>query len=317
MNENSKVTSVADIAHKLKTNVQEIIVGKSEAIELALVALLCRGHMLIEDVPGIGKTSLAKALALSLGCEFKRIQFTPDLMPSDVTGVNYFNQKSGEFEFRPGPIFTQILLADEVNRATPRTQSSLLESMQEQQVTIDGQTMPLPLPFLVIATQNPIEMEGTFPLPEAQLDRFMLKVELGYPTMEEEKSILQRFEKGSVDVQPVVQIEQLLDTEDEIQKVHVESSLRDYIVRLIQRTRSHTSVELGASPRAALAMFKASQALAAIHLRDFAIPDDVKYLAPKILGHRLKVNSQASMRGVDTNDVIAEILSSEEIPISI
>ncbi|MBI4298722.1 MAG: MoxR family ATPase [Chloroflexi bacterium] len=311
------VQKVQALAEKVRANVQNVIVGKDEVISLALVALLCHGHILIEDVPGIGKTTLAKALAQSLGCSFKRIQFTPDLMPSDILGVNFYNQKTGNFEFRPGPIFSQVLLSDEINRATPRTQSALLEAMQERQVTIDGVTMSLQAPFLVMATQNPIEMEGTFPLPEAQLDRFMLRIKLGYPTLEEESSILIRFQRDAVlpSLGAVSDPEEFGRIQTLVPQVRVDDSLREYVVRFIHATRSHSALELGASPRAALALYKTSQALAALWGRDFVIPDDIKVLAPSVLSHRLILTSQARLRGRSTEDIVAEILSSVPVPI--
>ncbi len=266
------------MAEQVKENVGKVIVGKEEVIELVLVALLCEGHVLIEDVPGIGKTTLAKAVARSLDCSFRRIQFTPDLLPSDVTGVSFFNQKREDFEFRPGPIMAQVVLADEINRATPRTQSALLEAMQEQQVTVDGVTRHLPRPFLVLATQNPIELEGTFPLPEAQVDRFLLKIKLGYPTEEEEEEILLRFrtEDPLEMLEPVVSSGDLLEVIAQSRRIRVEASVRRYIVSIPRATREHEFLELGASPRGTLFLYRTSQALAALRGRDYVIPDDVK-----------------------------------------
>jgi MoxR-like ATPase len=294
-----------------------VIVGKEEAIDLVMVALLCEGHILIDDVPGIGKTTLAKTVAKSLGCKFRRIQFTPDLLPSDITGVNFFNQKKGEFEFRPGPIIAQIVLADEINRATPRTQSALLEAMQERQVTVDGETMPLAAPFLVIATQNPIELEGTFPLPEAQVDRFLLRIKLGYPTESEEERILLRFDREDplLSLEVVLSAEELLQLKGLTEMINFEDSLRGYVVSIARATRSHPAIELGASPRAALALYKAARAYAAINGRDYVIPDDVKHLAPHVLAHRLVLSSQARLRGRSSEDLIAEILNSVTVPI--
>ncbi len=312
------VDEVRDLAARIRENVQRVIVGKDEAINLALVALFCRGHILVEDVPGIGKTTLGKALAASLGCTFRRIQFTPDLMPGDVLGVNYFNQKSSEFEFRAGPIFSQVILADEINRATPRTQSALLEAMQETQVTIDGVTMPLPEPFLVIATQNPVELEGTFPLPEAQLDRFMVRVFLGYPTLHEEGEIYLRFERSSElpDLKAVAGAEDVRKTQEIPPTVKIDAPIRSYIVDVINRTRGHSGISLGASPRAGLALYKTAQARAAVDGRDFVIPDDVKQLAPSVLSHRMILSSTARLRGATTEQVIDEILAEAPVPIS-
>jgi len=308
---------VADLATKVRENVQRVIVGKDEAIDLAMVALLCRGHILVEDVPGIGKTTLSKALATSLGCSFKRIQCTPDLMPSDVLGVNFFNQKMSEFEFRPGPVFSQVVLADEINRATPRTQSALLEAMQEQQATVDGVTMPLPDPFLVLATQNPVEMEGTFPLPEAQLDRFMVRVVLGYPSAEEESEIFLRFEQDSVlpDLQPVTSSDELARMQLVPPAVRVDDVVRHYVVSIVTATREHSGISLGASPRAGLALYKTSQAWAAIDGRDYVTPDDVKRLAPSVLPHRMMLSSTARLRGSTAQQLVAEILDTVPVPI--
>ena len=311
------VEQVKDLAARIRENVQRVIVGKDESIDLAMVALLCRGHILIEDVPGIGKTTLAKALAQSLGCTFRRIQFTPDLMPSDVLGINFFNQKTAEFEFRSGPIFSQVLLADEINRATPRTQSALLEAMQEQQATVDGVTMALPEPFLVMATQNPVEMEGTFPLPEAQLDRFMVRVRLGYPTAEEESDIFVRFEQDSVlpSLKAVTEGEELSMMQRVPATVRVDGPVRRYIVSIVAATRQHSGITLGASPRAGLALYKTSQASAAVQGRDFVTPDDVKRMAPSVLPHRMILSSVARLSGSDTDQIVEEILSSASVPI--
>lgn len=305
------------IAERIKANVGKVIVGKEEAVELALVAILCEGHVLIEDVPGIGKTTLAKALARSLNLSFKRIQFTPDLLPSDVTGLYFFNQKTEDFEFRPGPIMANIVLADEINRATPRTQSALLEAMQERQVTVDGDTFPLPRPFTVLATQNPIELEGTFPLPEAQLDRFLLRLRLGYPNEEEENEILlrHRWNDPLSELEPVVEVEELLAMQEEVQKVYVEESVRHYIVKIARATRKHRTLSLGVSPRGTLFLYKTSQALAALRGRNYVIPDDVKYLAPAVLAHRLIINPQAQLRGRTTEQILEEIVSSIEVPV--
>ena len=317
MEQPASIERVQQIAARLRENVQRVIVGKSEVINLAIIALLCRGHVLVEDVPGIGKTTLAKALAQSLGCSFKRIQFTPDLMPTDVLGVNFFNQKTSDFEFRPGPIFSQILLADEINRATPRTQSALLEAMQENQATMDGVTMPLPDPFLVMATQNPIEMEGTFPLPEAQLDRFMIRLKLGYPSHDEESDILLRFERDAVlpGLDPVTNSDELAAMRELVSTVRVDEAVRSYIVNVSQATRAHDSLSLGASPRAALALYKTAQALAAIGARDYVVPDDVKEMAVPVLAHRMILTPNSRLRGRTVDQVVEEVLSSVPVPI--
>jgi MoxR-like ATPase len=310
--------SVKDAATRIRANVQRVVVGKGDAVDLALVALLCHGHVLIEDVPGIGKTTLAKALARSIDCEFRRIQFTPDLMPADILGVNVFNMKSGEFEFRPGPVFTQVLLADELNRATPRTQSALLEAMQEQQATIDGRTRALPAPFLVLATLNPIEMEGTFPLPEGQLDRFMLRVRLGYPTHSEESEILLRFQhltSSSLSLDPVVTTARLSALQEAVTHVRVDDALRDYLLHIAEQTRKSDELELGASPRASLALFKGAQALAAISGRNYVLPDDIKRLAGPVLVHRLIPGSQARLRGRRTAQILDDIIRGVPVPI--
>ena len=298
-------------------NVERVIVGKREAIELSLVALLCEGHMLIEDVPGVGKTMLARSLAVSLGCSFKRLQCTPDLLPSDITGVSIYNQKTAEFEFRPGPAFVNILLADEINRATPRTQSALLESMGEYQVTVDGVTRSLPRPFLVLATQNPIEYEGTFPLPEAQLDRFLMRIDIGYPSFEEEQQILLNLRRGH----PIDTLGQVVDGHDllalqpSIWDVSVDDTVLSYIVRLVHATRGHYDLALGASPRGSLGLYKAAQALAAIRGRDFVLPDDVKHLAPLVLGHRLIIKPESALRSRDTRTVLRNLLEETKLDI--
>jgi MoxR-like ATPase len=312
-----EVLMIADVARRLRLNVQKVIVGKDESIDLALVAVLCGGHILIEDVPGIGKTTLARSLAVSLGCSFKRIQFTPDLLPSDVTGLNWFNQKKQEFEFRPGPIMSQVLLADEINRATPRTQSALLEAMQERQVTVDGVTRPQPKPFLVMATQNPIELEGTFPLPEAQIDRFMLCLQLGYPDETEEAEILDRFHAAEPleNLQTVSSSEEILELQDQRKLIRVEASIRDYIVKVARATRDHNEIELGASPRATLALYQAAQAWAAIQGRDYVLPDDAKFLAPHILTHRLMISPQAQLRGRRPEELVSDIVNSVPVPV--
>ena len=311
------ISDVERLAAAVRENVQRVIVGKSSAIDLALVALLCRGHVLVEDVPGTGKTTMAKALAASLECDFHRIQFTPDLVPGDVLGVNFYNARRGEFEFRPGPVFSQILLADEINRATPRTQSALLEAMQESQASIDGVTSPLPQPFFVLATLNPVEMEGTFPLPEAQLDRFMLRVSIGYPTGEEEAAMLDRFRGAAQNsnVSPVATPSQILAAQEAIDDVRVDDTVRDYLLRIIAGTRSTRELRLGASPRASLALQHAAQARAAMHGRSYVLPDDVKSLAAPVLSHRVVLDSSAHLRGRSASEVVNAILADTEVPI--
>ncbi len=308
---------IAEAARRIAENVKKVIIGKDEVIELLLISLLCEGHVLLEDVPGIGKTTLAKAMARSLGCSFQRIQFTPDLLPSDVTGIYYFNQKQQEFEFRAGPVMSQIVLADEINRATPRTQSALLEAMQERQVTVDGKTMMLPRPFLVLATQNPIELEGTFPLPEAQVDRFLLKVKLGYPTEQEEGDILLRFERADPldDLQAVTEPQELIELQRAVRRVRVEDSVREYAVRVARATREHSAVALGASPRGTMALYRTAQARAAIQGRDFVIPDDVKALAPCVLTHRVIISPQTRLRGRTPEEVVMEVVDLVPAPV--
>ncbi len=311
------IEEIKTTASKIRENVGKVIVGKGEVVDLALVALLCEGHILFEDVPGIGKTTMAKALARSLDCSFRRIQFTPDLLPSDVTGLSVYNQKTQEFEFRPGPLMAQIVLADEINRATPRTQSALLEAMQERQITVDGATKLLPRPFLVLATQNPIELEGTFPLPEAQIDRFFMKLALGYPSDEEEESILLRFERDEPleTLQAVVDADKIADMQRAVRAVRVEASVREYVVSIVRATRVHASVELGASPRGSLYLYRAAQALAALRGRDFVLPDDIKYLAPFVLTHRLIISAQTRLRGRDVNQIIQQVIESVPVPV--
>ena len=307
-----------EAAQRVAESVASVIVGKDDVIELAVTALLCRGHLLFEDVPGSGKTTLAKALAASLGCTFSRVQFTPDLMPADITGINYYNQRSGDFEMRQGPIFSQVLLADEVNRATPRTQSALLEAMQEGQVTIEGETLPLPAPFVVMATQNPIELEGTFPLPEAQLDRFLMRLSLGFPSAEEEVRMIHRFNADDPlkRVRPVLSTQELLSLQDQIATARVEPALEDYIIGIVHSTRDHPSLDLGGSPRASLALHHTSQALALQQGRDYVTPDDVKRLAPYVLTHRFILNAQARLRGLTSLDVVDDVLRTVPVPIS-
>jgi MoxR-like ATPase len=310
-----QVKNVQELAERVVANVERVIVGKHGEVRMALVALLCEGHILIEDVPGVGKTMLAKAISKSIGCSFRRIQFTPDLLPSDVTGLSIFNQKTQEFEFRPGPIMAQVVLADEINRATPKTQSALLECMEERQATIDGVTYPMPSPFLVIATQNPIEYEGTFALPEAQLDRFMLRLRLGYPKAMEEIVILDEQKRlhPIEELGQVLSLEELRQMQSAIKEIYVDQSVAEYIVRLVTATREHADIYLGASPRGSINLYRSSQALAALDGRDYVIPDDVKQLGVAVLAHRLIVKSQASLREVDPDSIVREVLA--EVPI--
>jgi MoxR-like ATPase len=308
---------IADAARRLRENVGKVIVGKEEVIDLALAAILCEGHILLEDVPGIGKTTLARALAASLGCRFQRIQFTPDLLPSDVVGISWFNQKEQAFEFRPGPILSQVVLADEINRATPRTQSALLEAMQERQVTVDGVTRPVPRPFLVMATQNPVELEGTFPLPEAQIDRFLMQLRIGYPSAAEEAEILLRFtlDDPLEALESVVTAEEIMALQAERRTIRVEASVREYVVAVTRATRFHPEIALGASPRATLALYHASQAWAAIRSRTYILPDDVKAVAPHVLTHRLMISPQAQLRGRSPAELVADIVAGVPVPV--
>ncbi len=311
------VSQVHNLATAIRDNVQNVIVGKPEAIDLAIVALLCRGHALIEDVPGTGKTTMAKALAASLGCDFNRIQFTPDLVPGDVLGVNFFNSSKGEFEFRAGPIFSQVLLADEINRATPRTQSALLEAMQESQASIDGVTSDLPQPFFVLATLNPVEMEGTFPLPEAQLDRFILRISIGYPSMEEESAMLERFRGAGqrIEVEAIAGPDEIVQAQSVVDDVQVDETVRSYLLQVVAGTRSSTDLRLGASPRATLALQHAAQARAAMDGRGYVLPDDVKQLAAPVLSHRVVLDSSAHLRGRSAEEAIAGVLDGVPVPI--
>ncbi len=305
-----------ELAQRIIDNVEKVIVGKSRAVELGVVALICQGHALIEDVPGVGKTMLARSIAKSVGCTFKRIQFTPDLLPTDVTGVSIYNQKNGEFEFREGPIIAQLVLADEINRATPKTQSAMLEAMDERQVTVEGVSHQVPRPFIVMATQNPVEYEGTFPLPEAQLDRFLVIINLGYPTIEEELEIIERQQLTHPieDLQPVATAEDVVHVQETIRNIYVDDLVKQYIVSLVDSTRTHEDISLGASPRASLALFRGGQAIALIRGRDFVLPDDVKDLAIPMLSHRMIVSAAARMRGVSSGDVVSTILDVTPVP---
>jgi MoxR-like ATPase len=310
------MADIKEVAEKLLENVEKVIVGKTEPIRLTIIGLLCQGHILIEDVPGTGKTMLAKSLARSIGCSFNRIQFTPDMLPSDITGVSIFNQKTSEFEFRAGPIMAQIVLTDEINRATPKTQAALLEAMEERQVTVDGVTHPLPEPFMVLATQNPIEYEGTFQLPEAQMDRFLLRISLGYPATKDEIRMLdlQKIVHPITELKQVLEADELLEAQQLVRGIGVSNEIKDYIVGLVDASRKYDEVYLGASPRGSLALFRSSQARAALHGRDYVIPDDVKSMAVPALAHRLIVGSAARIRDVDARDIVGEILSRVPVP---
>jgi len=305
-----------ETAQKIVNNVESVIIGKRSQVELALMTLMCGGHLLIEDVPGVGKTMLARSLARSSGCSFNRIQFTPDLLPSDVTGVSIYNQTSSGFEFRPGPIFAQIVLADEINRATPKAQSALLEAMEERQVTVDGHTHQTPDPFMVMATQNPIEYEGTFPLPEAQLDRFLIRLELGYPSPENERAMMERQIHGHPvgELGQVCQSEEILGLQAAVREVYVDTLIQEYIVKLVDSTRAHSSVYLGASPRGSLSLQRLSQARAILQGRDYVLPDDAKRLVYPVLAHRILLNAQARVKGVTTQQVIEECVDRVPVP---
>ena len=317
MTQIDEIRQVQEATRAVRQNVSRVMIGKEEVIDLLMVAMLCEGHVLFEDVPGIGKTTLAKTLAKSLGCTFQRIQFTPDLLPSDITGITFFNQKKGEFEFRPGPLIAQIVLADEINRATPRTQSALLEAMEERQISIERETVILPRPFIVIATQNPIELEGTFPLPEAQIDRFLMRLHLDYPSHSEERLILQRFKEAQPldDLQPVLTGERLQELQKMIRKVRVEPAVENYIVELVRATRDHSGVELGVSPRGTIALYRSSQAYAAIHGRFYVIPDDVKRVVRPVLSHRMIATSQARLHGRVMEQIIDDVLHNVSVPV--
>lgn len=307
---------IQEFSDRLVTNIEKVIVGKRETVEFAVITLLCQGHLLIEDVPGVGKTMLARSVARSIGCSFSRIQFTPDMLPSDVTGVSIYNQVSREFEFRPGPILAQIVLSDEINRATPKTQAALLEAMEERQVTVDGKTHFLPKPFLVMATQNPIEYEGTFPLPEAQLDRFLLRVKLGYPESHDEIKVLdrQQYLHPIESLEKVIDEEEVLQAQEEVKKVYVAPKMKSYLVDITRRTREFQDVYLGASPRGSLTLFRTSQARAAMAGRDYVLPDDIKALAESALCHRVILGPAARLRDLDASEVVSEILASVPVP---
>ena len=309
-------TNAIKTAQLVIDNTSKVIVGKRDVIELAVATLIAQGHLLIEDVPGVGKTMLAKSLATSIGCSFNRIQCTPDLLPSDITGLSIYNQQNGQFEFRQGPLMSQVVLADEINRSTPKTHSALLESKEEHQITVDGVTHPLHAPFIVLATQNPIEYEGTFPLPEAQLDRFLMRINLGYPSVEEELEIISEQEMAH----PITVLESvttpsgILEMQEAVNSIYVDSLIREYIVKLTESTRSHPEVYLGASPRASLGLFKTARALALIRERDYVIPDDVKFLAPTVLSHRIILAPSARMQGIRSTDIVNNLLSELAIP---
>jgi MoxR-like ATPase len=316
MESNFTVSDIQVFSQRVLGNLEKVIVGKRQVLELTLIGLLCQGHILIEDVPGVGKTMLARSLAKSLGCSFNRIQFTPDMLPSDVTGVSIFNQQSREFEFRPGPIMAQIVLADEINRATPKTQSALLEAMEERQTTVDGVTHLLPSPFLVMGTQNPIEYEGTFPLPEAQLDRFLLRIRLGYPSSEDEIKIIgeQQFEHPISKIEPVVSQEELKLMQEAVKQVYVSDAVKRYIVDLTRSSRDNADVYLGASPRGSLGLARSGQARAAIQGRDYVLPDDVKALAESVLAHRIVINPAARLKNLTSAQIVKEILNGLPVP---
>ena len=310
------MTDIQGIADRIVENVERVIVGKRQSVQTTVLGLLCQGHILIEDVPGVGKTVLAKSLSKSVGCRFQRIQFTPDMLPSDVTGVSVFNQKTFEFQFRPGPIHAQIVLVDEINRATPKTQSALLEAMEERQVTVDGQTFPLGPPFMVLATQNPIEYEGTFPLPEAQLDRFMLRIRLGYPTKDEEMEVLdrQRQVHPIEAIGQVVSVEELLEAQEAIKEIYIDDLVKSYMVDLVRETRQHPDVYLGSSSRGALALYRLGQARAAMFGRDYVLPDDIKALAGAALGHRIIVGPAARIKDIEQEAIVDDILAKVPVP---
>ncbi len=313
-----ELARIRELGERIRNNISKVIIGKEETIELVIISLFCGGHVLLEDVPGVGKTVLAKSLAKSINCEFKRIQFTPDLLPSDLTGINFYNQKQGEFVFRPGPLFSNIVLADEINRATPRTQSSLLECMEEKQVTIDGETMELAKPFFVIATQNPVETQGTFPLPEAQLDRFFMRLKMGYPTSQEGKAILDRFQTSnpSRTIESVAEGKEIVDAQESFTSVKVNDAVKEYIINIIEATRKHERISLGVSPRGSLALMKAAQVKAILSGRDFVTPDDVKAVAVPVLAHRIIMKGHAlESSTLAAEKLIKDVLSSVPVPV--
>lgn len=307
---------IQDFSKRIIANLEKVIVGKNQTLELVVVGLLCQGHLLIDDVPGVGKTVLARSLAKSLGCEFSRIQFTPDMLPSDVTGVAIFNQVTREFEYRPGPIMAQIILADEINRATPKTQSAMLEAMEERQVTVDGVTYPLPKPFMVLGTQNPIEYEGTFPLPEAQLDRFFMRVRMGYPALADEIHILelQQLRHPILDLKSVAEVGELLEIQELVKTIFVSPPVKRYIVEIVRATRDNSDVYLGSSPRGSLGLFRAGQAMAAMQGRDYVLPDDVKFLAEYVLAHRMVVQPAARLRNLSADQIVHEVMANLPVP---
>ena len=307
---------IQGFSKRIITNLEKVIVGKNQTLELVVVGLLCQGHLLIDDVPGVGKTVLARSLAKSLGCEFSRIQFTPDMLPSDVTGVAIFNQVTREFEYRPGPIMAQIILADEINRATPKTQSAMLEAMEERQVTVDGVTYPLPKPFMVLGTQNPIEYEGTFPLPEAQLDRFFMRVRMGYPALMDEIRILelQQLRHPILDLKSVAEVGELLEIQELVKTIFVSPPVKRYIVEIVRATRDNSDVYLGSSPRGSLGLFRAGQAMAAMQGRDYVLPDDVKFLAEYVLAHRMVVQPAARLRSLSADQIVHEVMANLPVP---
>ncbi|EKN70769.1 MoxR family ATPase [Schinkia azotoformans] len=317
MKNKHKYEQLHPVIEKIALNIEKVIIGKREEVTLCLVALLAQGHVLLEDVPGVGKTMMVRSLAKSINATFKRIQFTPDLMPSDVTGISIYNPKELKFEYRPGPIMGNIVLADEINRTSPKTQSALLESLEEGHITVDGATMPLPKPFMVLATQNPIEYEGTYPLPEAQLDRFLLKMKMGYPTPAEEIRVLENVAHAHPidELYPVLSIDELLDIQKIVKKVFVDETIRAYIVEISNRTRNHPSIYLGVSPRGSIALMRAAQAYAFICDRDYVIPDDVKYLTPFVFGHRIILNSESSYKRISTEEILIDIIDHVQVPV--